>query len=118
MEKPLSLIDRLKFAVIGAVFGVVLGAVLWVACAFAFPRHASSSDIIIFSVGYFAVVGLIMGEFVGDFVGAAVGGLLNILAAENYMRPEFTDDRTFRPQWIALSFVLWIVASLLIYFQG
>ena len=117
VETPLSIMDRLKFAAIGAVCGVVVGAALFFVAIFAFALPINPTDLVLFSALYFAVVGLIMGAFVGDFVGASIGGLLMLLAIDSHTNPQLVNERTFRPLWIGFAFVLWLVAAWFLYLR-
>ena len=74
-----------------------------------------AADVILVSAVYFAIVGLVMGGFVGDLVGASVGGLLTMMAPDTKAHPPFVTEKTFRPLWIGLAFVLWLVTAWALY---
>jgi hypothetical protein len=118
----LTLADRLKYGAIGAGFGGLMGLALLFVALFAFALPVRPSDILGFSAAYFGALGFLVGEFIGDLVAASIGGLLDILALDRYGpagNPQrFTDQRTFRPVWILVAFVGWLVASWLIYLDG
>src|SRR5688572_12173024 len=105
----LSIGDRIAFALIGGVFGAVMGAILLFFVVFGLAVPRAPAGIILFSAAYFGLVGFVMGGFVGDFVGATIGGVFNLFAIEQWMHPGFTDERTFRPFLILLLFVLWLL---------
>ncbi|HEX2827617.1 MAG TPA: hypothetical protein VHP37_14795 [Burkholderiales bacterium] len=117
----LTLGDRLKYGAIGAGFGAVSGVGLLLVALFALALPVRPPDILGFSTVYFGVLGFLVGEFIGDLFAASIGGLLDILAFDYYaptQRPAvFTDGRTFRPVWILIAFVGWLVASWLIYLR-
>jgi H+/Cl- antiporter ClcA len=82
--------DRLTYALIGAVFGAIIGAACWwlYGLAFSLRYDGPGIDPSIFHwaklfAGLFAILGLLFKDRVGSVAGSAIAGILNFEAGRD-----------------------------------
>ena len=70
-EPRLTLLDRLSCALLGAVFGVVYGAILAVIVGW-MTDGRFGVEYVCYTTGVFASMGLVLGPFIGDVIGGVI----------------------------------------------
>jgi hypothetical protein len=112
VERRLTLADRLAYAAIGAVFGVVVGALAgWLIGGYPMWRQdlgtlfTVSAGAVPIAALVCATVGFVLGPRVGDFVGELIAALFSMhLPGERERHLPVWLVMCF---WIALALILW-----------
>jgi hypothetical protein len=111
VSKSFSTWDRIVYGAIAGFFGAIFGLVASLLAAMIFGTLAALSSVVIFSVIYFSLIGVVRGPDAGFLVAealSAIGAAIRGGSASNgfiYPGPVSYGPRAWRPVW---TLVVWL----------